>query len=243
MEKWSFNMPLFSRLSEVLDITGTEIARRCGMRQQVLSRYTTNESVVNIKTLMQICNAIRMPIYFFVAEDHNYIIPNRESATIPRNEWQPVSWNYDNVNRIFGDGDGKINWKDVAVAMGSSSQKPHQRFDLRRRFKVTDFFVACNAFNLSPFLFLNDPNRPGKKKDKGKNVEKRPAFPTLSDLSAQMGKLTETVNDLQQKYNELQQNYADLQQKYASLLEFINLNNVGGISTGVDMAAENGPKK
>ena len=45
MNKWSFNMQLFSQLSNVLDITGTEIARRCGLRQNVLSRYITNVSV------------------------------------------------------------------------------------------------------------------------------------------------------------------------------------------------------
>lgn len=234
MEKWSFNMPLFSRLSEVLDITGTEIARRCGLRQQVLSRYTTNESVVNIKTLLNLCNSLRMPIYFFVAENHNYVIPNRESATIPLDDWQPVSWNYDNVNRIFGDGPGKINWKDVAVAMGSSSQKPHERFSLRRRFKVDDFFVACNAFNLSPFLFLNDPNRPDGKSAK-QHKAKAPT-PSFAELAQRIASLEQSVSDVNGKLSVLQQNYNSLQQKYDTLLRAYN--KLVSMNGGMDLAAE-----
>lgn len=75
MDKWSFNIQLFSRLPHVLDINGTEIARRCGLRQQVLNRYITNESVVTIQVLIKLCNSIHMPIYFFVVENDKFVIP------------------------------------------------------------------------------------------------------------------------------------------------------------------------
>lgn len=247
MSKWEFNMPLFSRLAEVLDITGTEIARRCGLRQQVFSRYTTNESVVNIQVLIKLCNAIRMPIYYFVSENHNYIIPNRETATIPFDDWQPVSWDYDAVERTFGDGDGRINWKDVAVAMKTSSQKPHERFALRRRFKVTDFFTACNAFSLSPFLFLIDPNRPNPKGSKRRTTAsthslKKPAAPSYPDLSRRMDSLENNLTDLQQKYTDLQQKYEDLQKAHEELIRLIQNANIG-INFPVDMAAESDHEK
>ena len=74
MDRWKFNTTLFSSLSDVLDITGTEIARRCGLRQQVLSRYTTNEIVVSVQILIKLCNSLRMPVYYFVAENNNFVI-------------------------------------------------------------------------------------------------------------------------------------------------------------------------
>ena len=244
MEKWSFNMPLFSRLSEVLDITGTEIARRCGLRQQVLSRYTTNENVVSIQVLLNICNALRMPMHLFVSENHNFIIPNRESATIPLDQWHPVSWNYEAVEQVFGDGSGRINWKDVAVVMNVSSQKPHERFSLRRRFKITDFFTACNAFNLSPFLFINDPNReePTKARPTPKpRKQKTSPPPSYAELQERVGQLESEVTDLQQKFEKLLHNQEIFLKRMQVNIQDVHNSNIG-INDRMDMAAEPEPK-
>lgn len=224
MNKWSFNMSLFSRLSEVLDITGTEIARRCGLRQQVLSRYTTNETVVNVQVLLNLCNALRMPIYYFVSENNNFILPNRESATIPLDDWETVSWNYDAVERIFGDGNNRIQWKEVAEAMNSSAQKPHERFGLKRRFKVTDFFATCNTFNLSPFLFLNDPNRPEVKQ------RKRPTSqPSYNALSHRVDILEQDIADLTRKFTALLHDHEELAKRVQ-----VNIQNVQNSHIGID---------
>lgn len=239
MEKWRFNTPLFSRLSEVMDLTGTEIARRCGLRQQVLSRYTTNERVVSIQVLIKLCNAIRMPIYYFVTEDHSFIIPNRESVTIPLDQWKPVSWNFDNVEKIFGDGEGQINWKDVAEVMGVTSQKPHGRFSLHRRFKVTDFFAACNAFNLSPFLFLNDPNRPDSSKRKRQKKDRTPP-PSYTELSHRIDALEQNIADLTQKYKDLLQAHEALAKRVQVNIQNVQNSHIG-INDHLGMAAERRP--
>lgn len=223
MNKWSFNMPLLERLSDVLDINGTEIARRCGLHQQVLIRYTTNETVINVQVLIKLCNAIRMPIYYFVAENNNFILPNRERATIPLDDWKPVSWNYDAVERTFGDGNGRIQWKDVAVAMHASSQKPHERFSLRRRFKVTDFFTACNAFNLSPFMFLNDPNRPVGK------TKRRAAIPSYAELQRRVDTLEHDIADLKQRLATLLHSHEELTKRVN-----VNIQNVQSSHIGID---------
>ena len=69
MEKWSFNNQLFRRLPDVLDISGAEIARRCSLKQQVLNRYQNGGIVLSVQVLIKICNSLRMPAYYFVAED------------------------------------------------------------------------------------------------------------------------------------------------------------------------------
>lgn len=235
MDKWSFNMPLFSRLSDVLDITGTEIARRCGLRQQVLSRYTTNEIVVSVQILLKLCNTLRMPVYYFVAEDNNFVIPNRESATIPLDEWQPISWDYDAVERIFGDGKGQIQWKDVAVVMKASSQKPHERFALKRRFKVTDFFVTCNAFNLSPFLFMIDPNRPQSTTSKTQTSTP----PSYAELVRKVDHLESDIAELRLKLTALLHDHEALARRVQ-----VNIQNVHNSQIGIEhigMAAEKRP--
>ena len=206
MEKWSFNRLLFSRLSDVLDISGTEIAKRCEITQQVLSRYTTNEIVVSVQTLIKICNALRMPIHFFVSEDDNHIIPNRESATVAADRWCPVTWDSQAVEQTFGD--GRIFWKDVAKAMGITSQKPHERFLLRTRFPVTDFLSTCSHFGISPFTFLVDNNRYNKQK------ANTPAVPEDDDAT-----LRAQIKALQKKVERLSTTVDDLTTRYRALLD------------------------
>ena len=224
MGKWSFNSLLFSRLSDVLDISGTEIARRCGITQQVLSRYTTNEVVVSVQVLIKICNALRMPCYYFVSEDNNHLLPNRESATIVAEYWQPISWDCQAVEHTFGDGDGRIYWKDVAEAMGVSLQKPHDRFLLITRFPITDFLATCSHLDISPFRFLIDNNR-----NEIKQRNKRRALPTLG-LSAEIAALRKQIEDLSKTTLDLTKKYQALLDRHNRLERTVNdflRNNVG----------------
>lgn len=247
MDRWKFNTTLFSSLSDVLDITGTEIARRCGLRQQVLSRYTTNEIVVSVQILIKLCNSLRMPAYYFVAENNNFVIPNREDATIPLDYWHPIEWNIQAVEQTFGDGEGRIYWKDVAVAMEASSQKPHERFTLRRRFKVTDFLHTCSYFNISPFKFLIDENR---ECSKGKG--RRPAVPVAPQagnneaVRAEVAALTKRLNGLNATVADITAKYKDLLQRHNALLERHNrmevqFNQYFGFGTTIGKAAEPEP--
>ena len=204
MEKWSFNNLLLSKLSNVLDISASEIARRCGMRQQVFSRYTLNEIDISVQVLIKICNALRMPSHYFVSEDNNHILPNREEATIAANYWQPISWDRQAVEHTFGDGEGRIFWKDVAEAMGMSQQKPHNRFLLITRFPITDFLKTCSHLDISPFRFLIDNNRDcGKQKNKFHRQSGHIRNENIEDLRREIKTLTETAENLTKKYRVL----------------------------------------
>ena len=207
-------MLLFSRISKVLDISEAEIARRCGMTQQALNRYTSADIMLSVQKLLKICNAMRMPAYYFVSEDNHHIVPNRETATIPLDRWRPITWDIQAVELAFGDREGQIFWKDVAEAMGVTSQKPHDRFLLRKRFPIDDFLQTCNNLNISPFQFLIDHNRDTSDKSKRGNTATRgsaagkaaPPLPCPADIAALCRKidtLSETVADLTQKYESL----------------------------------------
>jgi len=225
MDKWTFNYELFSRLSDVLDISITEIAKRCGVKQQVLNRYLRNENELPVQTLIKMCNALRMPSYFFVSEDNNYDMPNREIATISLDRWQPVDWSCQEVENTFGDGGNRIFWKDVAVVMGVTPQKPHARFLLQKRFCITDFLKVCSHFDISPFNFLVDPNR--KQDRKGtKNAaakEKRDEMKTeINTLRKQIADLVSTVHDVGKKYKEVTDKYDNLLEAHKALLRRFN---------------------
>lgn len=236
MEKWSFNYQLFSRLSDVLDITGTEIARRCGLRQQVLSRYTTNEIVVSVQVLIKLCNSIRMPFHYFIAEDGNCIIPNRESATIPFEYWQPIEWDTQAVEHTFGDGEGRIYWKDVATVMGVSEQKPHERFTLRRRFRITDFLATCSHYDISPYKFLIDRNRDFDKRQKTKPQYRGDdsLIAKIAELSRKMSDLTDTVNRLSDKYDALLKAHEQLAHRAHVNIDTISGGYIGNIGIAAD---------
>lgn len=232
---WSFNMLLFSRISKVLDISEAEIARRCGMTQQVLNRYTSTDIMLSVQNLLKICNALRMPAYYFVSEDNHHVVPNRETATIPLDQWRPVTWDVQAVELTFGDREGQIFWKDVAEAMGVTSQKPHDRFLLRKRFPVNDFLQTCNKLNLSPFQFLIDPNRDTTAKRKrgsitpGKTTSPPPSPATIADLCRKIDTLSETVADLTQKYQSLLRAHEALAHRVQ-----VNIQNVHNSHIGIN---------
>ena len=220
MNKWSFNSLLFSRLPDVLEISGAEIARRCGMKQQVFNRYTNQEVMLSVQILMTICNSLRMPIHFFVSEENNHVIPNRECATIPLDEWHPIDWNYDAVEKTFGDGGGRIYWKDVADAMDVTEQKPHDRFKLKTRFPIDGFLATCNKLNISPYLFLIDNNRDKAKRERGKRgCGPRGSAMREESLRADVAALTKKLDDLNTTVTELTAKYDDLLQRHTALLD------------------------
>ena len=220
MEKWSFNMLLFSKLTEVLDISGTEIARRCGLKQPVLNRYMKGDFVLPVQILIQICNALRMPSRYFVSEDNHHILPNRETATVPYDHWHPIEWNHDAVELAFGDGEGRIFWKDVADVMGVSSQKPHDRFLLRKRFPVDGFLKVCNHFDIPPSKFLVDTNCE-EPKGRRQTVPPSPgtSFRTeIADLHRKITDLSATVDDLTSKFSALLERHNLLENRFRTYL-------------------------
>lgn len=237
---WNFNMLLFSRISKVLDISEAEIARRCGMTQQVLNRYTSADIMLSVQNLLKICNAMRMPAYYFVSEDNHHIVPNRETATIPLDQWHAITWDKQAVEMTFGDRQGQIFWKDVAEAMGVSSQKPHDRFLLRKRFPIDDFLKTCNKLNLSPFKFLIDPNRNATDKRKhgstvprgsaaGKYASPPPHPADIAALCRKIDTLSETVADLTQKYQSLLHAHEALARRVQ-----VNIQNVHNSHIGIN---------
>ena len=244
MNKWSFNSLLFSRLPDVLDISGAEIARRCGMKQQVFNRYTNQEVMLSVQILMTICNSLRMPIHFFVSEENSHVIPNRECATIPLDEWQPIRWNHDAVEKTFGDGGGRIYWKDVAEAMDVTEQKPHDRFKLKTRFPIDGFLTTCNELNISPFLFLIDNNRDKAKRRATKKATVPAGSPAgEASLRADVAALPKKLDGMNTTVAELTAKYNDLLQRHTALLDRHNrmevqFNQYFGIGTSIGMAAE-----
>ena len=223
MDRWCFNSVLFRSLPKVLGISGTEIARRSGLPQQVLSRYTTNEVVVSVQVLMKICNSLRMPIRYFVSENNYHVMPVREKATVAPDRWLPIGWDALAVEQAFGDGEGRVYWKDVADVMGVTPQKPHERFLLRTRFPVTDFLSTCSRFNLSPFLFLIDGNAVDGQaggpvpEDGGSGVRKEVAV-----LRRRVEELSAAVSDLSSKYQALLSAHEALSRRVSVNIENIN---------------------
>ena len=229
MDKWSFNYSLFSKLSKVLQISEAEIARKCGLTQQVLNRYTKADIMPSVQVLLKICNALRMPTHYFVSQGSIHIIPERESATVPYGLWKPVVWNMQAVELTFGDGEGKIYWKDVSAVMGVTSQKPHERFLLRKRFPIDDFFTVCSHYDISPFRFLNDPNIPENPKRESRATrrnstprENDPLLADIAELRKQVAALSADVDDLAKKYNTLLKSHEALSRRVSVNIENIN---------------------
>lgn len=153
------------------------------------------------------CNSLRMPIYYFITENNNHVSPNRESATISEDYWEPIQWDKQAAELMFGDGEGRIYWKDVAKAMEVSSQKPHERFLLKKRFPVDAFLMTCSRLGLSPFKFLIDNNKEqhhnqGRQKDITKDIR---------HLSQKIDRLTDTVDELASKYKALLERHNQLE--------------------------------
>lgn len=142
---------------------------------------------------MDVCNAIRMPIHFFVSENEVHLFPPREEIMLSAQVFQTISWDNNAVEATFGDSPGRIYWKDVAKVMGVTDQKPHDRFTLKTRLPFTDFLSTCSAFNLSPFTFLIDPNRNTSKRTSRRSRSTAPLTPLGSSFSSSPSSSLSTV--------------------------------------------------
>lgn len=235
MEKYSFNMLLFSRLPKVLDISEAEIARRCGLTQQVMNRYTNAGIMLSVQKLLKICNALRMPAHYFVSENDRHVMPDREAATLPPDCWQPVRWDTQAVELTFGDGEGKIYWKDVAVVMNLSSQKPHDQFLLRTRLTVDGFLSVCSHYDISPFHFLIDPNRPDGPKRKAKGRAAGKAAVPLPQPADDIAALTRRLDNLNANYEDLKKKYESLLSAHEALAKrvSVNIENINNSSVNI----------
>ena len=107
MIKYSFNQLLLSKLPVVMDISISEIARRCNISQPVIYNYIKGSIELPLKALIQICNALRIPSRLFISENNRHVIPTRETATIEADQWKPITWNTEAVELTFGDGENK----------------------------------------------------------------------------------------------------------------------------------------
>lgn len=238
MEKWSFNMELFSGLTKVLDISEGEIARRCGLDQPVLNRYMNGKSVLPVDVLIQICNGLRMPTHYFVSQDDNHVIPEREYATLSVGRWQSVEWDRQAVELTFGNGEGKIYWQDVAVAMDVTPQKPHNRFLLRTRFPIDDFLQTCNNLGLSPFRFLIDQNKADNLKRKGKGRAARGNATPPPQSAADIAALTRKIDNLSTTVADLAEKYDSLLRAHEALARCVNVNIENIHNSSVNIATD-----
>lgn len=232
MKKFKFNSDLISCLPNVLDITLTEIARRCKLNQPTLRMYIIGERALPVQVLLTLCNTLRMPSrYFIYPDDEPGIIPTRETATIEAHRWQSVSWDERATDTLFGDAPEHIFWKDVAAAMGISDQRPRERFALRTRFPVADFLQVCNAFGISPFTFIidrnlqqapTDPTGSGRETTEHKRQHTRHNDSSVAELRRQVADLTDMVANLTEKYNTLLAAHNNLARRVSFNIETMN---------------------
>ncbi len=213
MITYSFNHELMARISKVLDITVAEIARRCNIKQQVLNRYVRGEFVISVQALIEMCNSLRMPIYFFVSENDTHLLPAREEATVLPRNWHPITWDTEEVERCFGDGPRQIYWKDVAAAMDVTDQKAHNRLLLNRRLPTTDFLTACTKLQVSPYRFLIDPNRPNFNHKTKKKATYKGELVEMDKLRRELATMHTILDDLTEKYNQLLNDHRRLAQQ------------------------------
>lgn len=253
MVKYSFNQLLLSKLPVVMDISISEIARRCDISQPVIYNYIKGGIELPLQTLIQICNALRIPSRLFISENNRHVIPTRETATIEADQWKPITWNTEAVELTFGDGVGKIYWKDVADVMGVTPQKPHDRFLLRTRFPINSFLHICSHYKLSPYLFLDDPNQPRRgakekrpmsnpsnSKQTKPNHAKSIDTPTYSELSRRVSSLEKDFAALNEKYNRLLHEHEELIKRAHVNIQNVQYSNIG-INDRIGMAAEENP--
>lgn len=164
MPKYCVNTLLVKKLSSILELSGTDIANRCGIWPATLNRYLSGRQQLPIDVLIQLCNKMRIPIYYFISINGTSIIPTREQLTITADKFKQIRWDHEVVESTFGEHSDQIHWADVAASIGIGRKVPHEMFRLKRRFTLTRLMDICNALQLDPFQFLVDPNRMDGKK-------------------------------------------------------------------------------
>ena len=199
MKSWKFDEDLFRTLDDITGYSFSKIAHLSGIPQQAISRYVTGDYDLPLQILIKICNAIRFPIHYLIIEDGDNKCDIGRHTLVAKEDWKPVYFSGQACAHIFTS--KGIQWKDVGEAMGMAQMNAKKRFLGERRFPVNDFIYTCNRLNLSPFLFLIDPNKPARRT--GKAAE--------SDTLERIETLTNALAALQLKYDQLAEQMRKLQ--------------------------------
>lgn len=237
MERWCFNIELFDCLPDMFDTTVAKLAKRSGICQQTLNRYMLHEIRVSVQTIMSLCNALRMPVRYFVCKNE-MVIPERENASIPADIFREIVWDLEAVERTFGDGPDKIFWKDAAAAMNVTSQKSHKRFRLETRFPMDDFLLACTNLQISPFKFLVDTNGTGAKVQK--SVARRTTASTRENEAVlkEVAAIRQEMETVKAKIDILAKRFDDLLAAHNTFAHRIGIAFNGVSDSNINIAAE-----
>ena len=168
----------------------------------------------------------------------------RENATIPKDQWHPIEWDTAAVEQTFGDGPGRIYWKEAADAMKVTQQKPRKRFMLEVKFPVTDFLSTCTSLGISPYRFLIDMNqgecRRWDSAPVGGGMGARSVREEVSRLRADLSEAVRLVESHQRAIEELSRKYERLLTEHEALSRRLNVKIENVQSSYIGIAAEPG---
>lgn len=160
MTAYNVNSLLLKKLSNIINISGTQMANMCCIWPSTLNRYLSGQKPITIEALVQLCNKLRIPAWYFITIDGTALFPPKEQLVLPADTFQPVRWATERVDEIFGERKGQIHWAEVAESIGVFPNKPSPWFHGKVRFTLQRYLEICEGIQLDPFLLLDDPNRP-----------------------------------------------------------------------------------
>lgn len=209
-------------MPNVLDLSIAEIAKRSGITPMTLGRYMRSDTQIPVQALIQLCNTFRISSCYFLTNDKKHTIPVREEAIRLPSEWKDIAWDTEQVEKVFGDGHGQINWKEVARIMDLTEQKPHHRFRLSTKFPVPEFILVCNSLSISPYMFIVDENRQLSGDSSGEGEKEILEDRRFRQMSRQIEELRSELHETRQQLAALSDGMSRLRSAYKFLASEID---------------------
>ena len=216
MTKWSYNVELFFSLPDILQFTFSKIAKLAGINNQQLNRYKKKNIQMSLDVLIDMCNALNIPIRYFIVENDVAIIPGRGEAVVPAAKWKPIIYDREAADRFFGEGLGRIYWKDVGELMGLAPSNAKNRLKGDSRFPVDEFLAICTKLQISPYNFIIDENLPSDKNDE--------SSPKHTNEKSSVTKLSKNVETMNRRLSALEQKFDNLLKAYKRLASLYSQN-------------------
>lgn len=157
---YKFHYELLRSIPDLFEVYKADFLKKFSLKYSFFKEDSYN---ISIEKLIDICNYYRISIHhFFVPEYNMLLVRDREYYEINKTLFSPITSQLENIKFLFG------RYSVLDIPFDKLKEKTNtiyrtyhgwMRKDGASTLRVMALIDICNKFNLSPSLFVEDPNK------------------------------------------------------------------------------------
>ena len=232
--RYSLNLHLIRNLDNVLGLKIYELRERSNLNRATWDRLRANEKELTMEELLMLSNSLRIPVHHFISMDETCIMLDKSQYVLPRATYKTCWYDFEAVQKVFGNGRGRLTWARAGKVMNVIAQTMSNRFNPRDG-KLTSltaafFLESCNRLGINADMLLHDPN------EAIPDIVERDA--SFAESHVALMENTGPTAQLEKRMERIERRIEDLENFIAELRDQLRQSN-GSIRSGVSHASLN----